>query len=130
MLPYELISFFILVVLQVVGIGATIWHLIKASKDGALSMLVEKDGPSVGHISFSRVAGTLGALTLTCLFVANVFWAHHAMFNGASLERAVELWPIYLFGTALFAPYAFNRMARLGHGGVTGAKPSDDASDA
>lgn len=114
MLPYELVSFVVLTALQIVGITMTAWQIGRASKHGATSMLVEKEGPLAGVISFSRVAGTLGALTLTSLFVANVFWAHHAMFNDQSLSKAADLWPVYIFGTALFAPYAFNRLARYG----------------
>lgn len=120
---YELASFAILTILQVFGLLITGWQLLRASGDGAKSLILEKDGPLAGDVSFSRVAGVLGALTLTSLFVATVFWAHHALFNDGTLGKAKDLWPIYLFGTALFAPYAFNRLARLGQ--TTPAKEGD-----
>ncbi len=113
--PYEYISLVILMALQIAGIGFTFWSLSRSSeKNAVVSMLVEKDGPVEGEISFSRVAGVLGALSLASLFIANVFWVQHQLFNGGDLSAITERWPIYVFGTALFAPYAFNRLARFG----------------
>ena len=110
-------GYIVLVVLQVLGIGVTAWTLF-APGGGELAKrartrLLEKDGPSAGSVSFSRVAGTLGALTLASLFVATVFWAQYALYSDASLDEAKKLWPVYLLGSALFAPYAFNRLAQL-----------------
>lgn len=104
-----------------IGLGYVATTLFLLSKTGAdaprrgTQMLQEKEGPNAGDASFARVAGTLGSLTLSALFVAAVFWSHHALYCGApgDIDRVRELGPVFLVGSALFAPYAFNRLSMV-----------------
>ena len=64
--------------------------------------------------TYSRVAGVLGAMSLTGLFICVVFWVQYALFNDKPLDPLSELWPLFTVGCALFAPYAFNRASQIG----------------
>ena len=107
-----------MLLLLVLGIAATALGLLSKTPPGttlrAAEIVQEKDGQNAGDISFARVAGVIVALALASLFIVTVFWAHHALFCNGMLAEAKELWVIYLYGTALFAPYAFNRLSQIG----------------
>ena len=78
-------------------------------------MVSEKGQDGSGEaVSYSRVAGVLGAMALTGLFICGTYWVHHALFTGAALTNLSELWPLFAMGSALFAPYAFNRVSQIG----------------
>lgn len=78
-------------------------------------MLSEKDQDGSGEaVSYSRVAGVLGAMALTGLFICVTYWVHYALFTGAAITNVSELWPFFAMGSALFAPYAFNRASQIG----------------
>lgn len=100
-----------------IGIGtlATVVFLmfgqkVSGEESRLAQMTKEKVGPLAGRTSFARVAGILGSLTLTSLFICAVYWAHFTIFAGGDLTAVTALWPLFTVGAALFAPYAFNRL--------------------
>lgn len=69
------------------------------------------DGPLP---SFSWIAGSIGALSLVATFVAVGYWTLYALYLDGDLQRLKDLWWFFLAGSALFLPYAFNRLSTIG----------------
>ncbi|MFK7877076.1 MAG: hypothetical protein AB8B71_15035, partial [Paracoccaceae bacterium] len=63
--------------------------------------------------SYSRVAGVLGAMSLSAFFICTVYWVHYALFFDQPVTKLSELWPLFSVGAALFAPYAFNQISQM-----------------
>lgn len=65
--------------------------------------------------SFSRVSGALGAVGIAATFVGIGYWALHGLFFGSSsdLGKISSLSTYFLSGSALFIPYAFNRISEV-----------------
>ena len=65
--------------------------------------------------SFSRVAGALGAVGIAATFVGIGYWALHGLFFGttAELGKISSLSTYFLSGSALFIPYAFNKISEI-----------------
>jgi hypothetical protein len=95
----------------------------------ALSMLSEKSSvaPAAGgngvaangaapvptEASFSRVAGSIGAIVLAAFIGGVSYWILYGLFNGNDLAKLKEIGPFVLAGSALFAPYAFNQLSAI-----------------
>ncbi|MGR5550681.1 hypothetical protein [Vibrio sp. DNB22_12_1] len=66
--------------------------------------------------SFSRVAGSFGAMALTAATVGISYWLIYALFSENSTSISETLKSVgffFLAGSALFAPYAFNQLSSL-----------------
>jgi hypothetical protein len=67
-----------------------------------------------GDVSFSRVAGALGAIGIAATFVGIGYWILHALFFDIAHVRSIDgLSAYFLAGSALFMPYAFNQLASV-----------------
>jgi hypothetical protein len=80
--------------------------------------LSEKEGTQSGSdekTSFSRVSGALGAIGIAATFVGIGYWALHGLFFGSAsdLGKISSLSTYFLAGSALFIPYAFNRISEI-----------------
>lgn len=70
--------------------------------------------PNIG--SFSRVAGSFGAMALTAATVGISYWLIYALFSESSSSISETLKSVgffFLAGSTLFAPYAFNQLSSL-----------------
>ena len=96
----------------------------QASDNGTtfgMQMLTEKvgdpqdggDAGDKGPGSFSRIAGTIGAIVLAAFFAGVSYWALHALFSDGDLNKLKDLGTFFLVGSALFAPYAFNQIRSI-----------------
>lgn len=63
--------------------------------------------------SFSRVAGSLGAVGLAATFVGIGYWALHALYFDGDLTRISGLSTYFVAGSALFIPYGFNMLSSV-----------------
>ncbi|MBP0496006.1 hypothetical protein [Roseomonas indoligenes] len=65
--------------------------------------------------SFSRTAGAFGAMGLAASVVGISYWVIFDLFstNGDNLGKLKDVGWFFLAGSALFAPYAFNRLSKL-----------------
>ena len=65
--------------------------------------------------SFSRTAGAIGAFVLAAFFAGLGLWLLFALNDGdaTKIDRLPQLATYILSGSALFAPYAFNQLARV-----------------
>ena len=120
------IPFWIMTAMILLGI-TTLAGILLFGRGGAdnqrliVSMITEKTNatapgtePQLAQsISFSRVTGMIGALTLAALFVMCCYWAQYQLFSGNSLSNIYSVLPLFLIGSALFAPYAFNQLRSL-----------------
>ena len=101
-----------------------IWGLrmLKSSfkVEGTLLKLLSEDEPHPKNPkdnspkpSFSRLAGAVGSMGLAAVFIGIGYWVIFALFTGEDITRLDGLGPYFLSGSALFAPYAFNKLARV-----------------
>jgi len=96
------------------GSAVLLFYLFKTGVN-LKSMISEKiagaSSPDENNHSFSRVAGIVGAIVLSMFFWAfgNVI-LHALVNNGAPGQMIQDVWPYFLLGCALFAPYAFNQV--------------------
>jgi hypothetical protein len=63
--------------------------------------------------SFSRLAGAVGSMGLAAVFIGIGYWVIFALFNNGDLNKLDGLGTYFLSGSALFAPYAFNQLAKV-----------------
>lgn len=71
-------------------------------------------GPSgPGKGSFSRLAGAVGAIGLAATFIGIGYWVLFALFFGGDLTKLDDIGTYFLSGSALFAPYAFNKLSTV-----------------
>jgi hypothetical protein len=78
------------------------------------NMLTEKDGNNNEKTSFSRTAGSLGGVVLAAILVGSSYWLQYSLFFGEPSETNIKaIGTLLLYGSALFAPYGFNRLASL-----------------
>jgi len=112
---------------SVVTLGVLIWglQLVSATlrtprEDGPQPLiadaLTEKNDPK-GQMSFSRVAGAIGSVSLAAFMAGLGIWVFFAI-NGDKdeIKRLSDLWPYMGGGAALFAPYAFNQLSNVFRG--------------
>ncbi len=80
--------------------------------------LHEKDpatGDATGSVSYSRVTGVVGAVIVGSLFwmISNIVIGM-AILEPSQVPRILgSIGPIFLVGSALFLPYAFNQLKTL-----------------
>ena len=83
----------------------------------AYTVLAEEPDPATGEFkgSFSRTAGAFGAMALAATLVGISYWMIFDLFNnnGANLKDLQSAGWYFLAGAALFAPYAFNQLAKI-----------------
>lgn len=123
--PFSIDTWFpvgVMALLMVLGIVMLAVEMRRAGTSEAPSKLAqaiaEKDPEANGKTSFSRLAAALGAFVLTAYFAGLSFWSLFALedTDGTQIqERIAGLWPLIMIGVALFAPYAFNQLSRLGN---------------
>lgn len=123
------IPFWIMTAMILLGL-ATLAGILLFGRSGTggqrliISMITEKsheisddNGVKLAQsISFSRVTGMIGALTLASLFVMCCYWAQYQLFSGQPLTNIYSVLPLFLIGSALFAPYAFNQLRKVRDG--------------
>ncbi len=65
--------------------------------------------------SFSRLAGTIGAIGIAATFVGIGYWIIFDLFlnNGGDLTKIGDLKYYFLAGSAMFLPYAFNQLSSI-----------------
>jgi hypothetical protein len=65
--------------------------------------------------SFSRLAGTIGAIGIAATFVGIGYWIIFDLFlnNGGDLTKIGDLKYYFLAGSAMFLPYAFNQLSSV-----------------
>jgi hypothetical protein len=63
--------------------------------------------------SASRMIALLGAVVMAAFFIGLGYWVIWALFNGQSIEPAKDTLVFFLSGTALFTPYAANRISSI-----------------
>ncbi len=64
--------------------------------------------------SFSRTAGTIGAIGLAAVFIGVGYWVLFALFfQSEKLTLLQDVGWYFLAGSALFIPYAFNQLTRV-----------------
>lgn len=109
--------------------GVLVWGLKQVSRElGRVNpktqrtfmaeALSEKEGAPAGvdeKSSFSRVSGALGAIGIAATFVGIGYWALHGLFfeSADNLGKISSLSTYFLSGSALFIPYAFNRLSDI-----------------
>ncbi|MGA0604232.1 hypothetical protein ACO2Q3_26250 [Caulobacter sp. KR2-114] len=115
--------------------GWVIWLIFRSD---SFSELLEEKGPGrgAGKRSYARVTGFVGTVILTSFFasVGNVV-LFQAMFDPGKIAAIVSgVGPLFLVGSALFAPYAFNQLRSIftpaGVAGSGGAAPGGGAGKA
>jgi hypothetical protein len=82
--------------------------------------------------SYSRLTGLAGAVMVTALFWAVCNIALYRSLVGEATVGALvrDFWPMFLLGSALFLPYAFNQLKSAFSGFGVGAAQVRAASDA
>lgn len=63
--------------------------------------------------SFSRLAGAIGSMGLSSLFIGVGYWVIYTLFSGGNLDELKGLGKYFLAGSALFVPYAFNQLKTI-----------------
>ncbi len=63
--------------------------------------------------SFSRTAGAIGGMALAAAVVGISYWVLYALFYNGDLARLEGVGTFFLSGSALFAPYAFNKLSKV-----------------
>lgn len=66
-----------------------------------------------GKPSFNRVAASLGALGTTSIFIGIGYWLIYDLFFVGNLSSFESLYRYFLFGSALFFPYAFSKLVSV-----------------
>lgn len=99
-------------VVTIVALCFCCWH------GNMMELLSEKDGDKAGTTSFSRVAGLIGAVVLSTFFwgLANVLLQRSfgpPADIAAIKDILANLSNYFLYGSALFAPYAFNQIKSI-----------------
>ena len=117
----DTVHFISFVIAMIAYISIVGWGLKKVS--GLLqcgSMLIEvedyeaeNNSSAAPKKSFSRAVGTIGALGLAAVVVALGFWIIYSLFYDGDLSRMEDLSTYFLSGSALFAPYAFNKISSV-----------------
>ena len=107
-----------LTIVLFLGLVVVILVMRSKSKDGKVNVVREffsedaKQGPGKG--SFSRLAGAVGAMAIAATFVGIGYWAIEALFfEPENLDSLEKLRVYFLVGSALFAPYAFNKLSEV-----------------
>ena len=108
-----------LTIVLILGL-VVLWMVLRSkSKDGKVDVigefLTEKAEVGAGKSSFSRLAGAVGAMAIAATFVGISYWAIEALFfeKDEYLGRLEKLWVYFMVGSALFAPYAFNKLSEV-----------------
>ncbi|MCO7224388.1 hypothetical protein [Pleionea sp. CnH1-48] len=117
----DTVHFLSFIIAMIAYISIVGWGLKKVS--GLLqcgSMLIEvedyeaeNNSSAAPKKSFSRAVGTIGALGLAAVVVALGFWIIYSLFYDGDLSRMEDLSTYFLSGSALFAPYAFNKISSV-----------------
>ncbi|PLX45212.1 MAG: hypothetical protein C0605_01265 [Hyphomicrobiales bacterium] len=56
----------------------------------------------------------IGSIGLAALFIGIGYWVLFSLFLGPDkLEKLDHLWTFFLAGSAMFLPYAFDRLTKL-----------------
>lgn len=78
------------------------------------SALTEKSAENE-PTSFSRVAGSIGAVSLAAFMAGLGLWVFFAISDedATMIDRLSKLSTYFLGGAALFAPYAFNQLSKV-----------------
>ena len=78
------------------------------------SALTEKSNPQE-PISFSRVAGAIGAISLAAFMAGLGFWIFFAINakDTTMIDRLQGLSTYFLGGAAMFSPYGFNQLSKI-----------------
>jgi hypothetical protein len=64
--------------------------------------------------SFSRLAGSIGAIGIAATFVGISYWVLHTLFfDIGNLTKIEGLATYFLAGSAMFLPYAFNQLSSI-----------------
>lgn len=111
-------------VVWMVGLGRALQWLRKDSWNFAQAVSEEAtlpDGtppPGAGQLpplvaSSSRLIALLGAVIMAAFFIGLGYWVIWALFNGQPIDKAKDTLAFFLSGTALFTPYAANKVASI-----------------
>lgn len=88
--------------------------LMEALSEKSVVSSGEDKAVTVGKIgSFSRTAGAFGAMALASAVIGVSYWLVYALFYDGDLEAIQKTSWFFLSGSALFAPYAFNKLSTL-----------------
>ena len=92
-------------------------RLSRTGQPLAYTVLAEEPDPATGEFkgSFSRTAGAFGAMALAASLVGISYWIVFDLFynSGSNLKNLQSAGWYFLAGAALFAPYAFNQLAKI-----------------
>lgn len=96
-------------------------HLIINKQGGLANILSEKtDDPAKAEgqpTSYSRVSGFVGSMGLASVFIGIGYWVIFMLFADKQITNLENLKAYFLSGSALFAPYAFNKISGMFKGG-------------
>jgi len=73
----------------------------------------ESQGATHAPGSFSRVAGTVGSIILAASFAGISYWILFQLFDEPSKIKFDGLGKYFLVASALYAPYAFNKISSI-----------------
>ncbi len=109
------VGFYISIIIYTVVLFAGIKALKNAVDGNIKDFLREKNQKSGdgSDKSFSRLAGAIGAMGLSALFIGVGYWVIYILYSGGSLDQLTGLGKYFLTGSALFAPYAFNQLKEI-----------------
>lgn len=96
--------------------GSTLLAEALSEKNQSMDDKAESDGSGEGLSpgSFSRTAGAIGAMGLAATTIGIGYWLVYSLFYDPSpLTELNNIGWYYLSGSALFAPYAFNRLSSI-----------------
>ena len=92
-------------------------RLSRTGQPLAYTVLAEEPDPATGEFkgSFSRTAGAFGAMALAASLVGISYCIIFDLFynSGSNLKNLQSAGWYFLAGAALFAPYAFNQLAKI-----------------
>jgi hypothetical protein len=88
--------------------------IAKAKEAGIVVTTTSQQGDD-SQPSYSRAIGTLGGAVIIAFFWASVNLVLYFSFENMSLVTtfAQSIWPLYLAGSALLLPYAFNKLSTI-----------------
>lgn len=96
--------------------GSTLLSEALSEKNPTGTDSADTDGDGKANLSgsFSRTAGAIGAMGLAATTIGIGYWLVYSLFYDPSpLSELRNIGWYYLSGSALFAPYAFNRLSNI-----------------
>jgi hypothetical protein len=88
---------------------------VVTDQDGKPVIDAKTNTPAVQTTSSSsRTIAFIGSLVISIVFLGVGYYIVYALFTGAAIkDKVAEIWPYFVAGGTLFAPYAVNQLREL-----------------